>query len=496
MVSAVPTSSSSVTASSHAIEPWQQAELVRCSVSFAHFLQYWQFKNRETGAISSFAGVWKGQARLIEAMEHHPRLFILKAGKLGFSELECAYDGWVARFRQPNARIHLLSRNLTAARELLDWVKFGLTHLPDWMQLPILENEAGADNSTSLKLYAGSDDVRTIVSYPATPNVAIDQTAIHTHLDEFARMATGGEAIWQSVETTIAPPPHGSMHIVTRGAGPNFAGRLWRQAMARTADIEPFFAAFDERPGRGEGWYEREANTLTAWGVQQFAPRTWQEAIQGDATYVYPMFDNPPGRHVVYADPCPLHQCERVAIGIDPGGVDPTALVLIGQRSGGRLHQYDERYGQHMPDDDIEAQIVEWWKLNNKRPMAVFSAPDQGTLLATLQSHFRTTNVNVYPANNERNEGIRLVTMRLNGDATGIPGLTVHERCEETIIEYQDYRVKSVTDAETKVVYAGERAIRHHADCMDATRYAIMGHGQWRDAPVVTLAGGLRIRGR
>jgi hypothetical protein len=127
------------------LTPHQSSELEACQHSFRHFLPYWQFTNRETGEIGSLAAPWTGQVQLAELIESEPWIFALKAGKLGFTELECAYDGWVARFRQLNARVHLFSRDARAAQDLLSYVRFGLTHLPEWMQLrPMCDEPGGA----------------------------------------------------------------------------------------------------------------------------------------------------------------------------------------------------------------------------------------------------------------------------------------------------------------------------------------------------------------
>ena len=69
--------------------------------------------------------------------------------------------------------------------------------------------------------------------------------------------------------------------------------------------------------------------------------------------------------------------------------------------------------------------------------------------------------------------GIKLVAERLN---TG--GLTVDPTCRHTIDEYFDYRWAGETDSTTKVRYAGERPVKHHADLMDAVRYAVMALSQ------------------
>lgn len=278
---------STVTVQTRTLSVWgdlteeQYREAARCQESFRHFLRYWQFTNRETGEILSFEHPWPGQSDLVDEIEAHPWLFALKAGKLGFTELECAYDGWVCRFGQPNARVHVFSRDATAAEELLDYIRFGLNHLPDWMRLPGYAGR-GADTDVSLRYQGFGDDVRTVVRYAAGPNVSIDQTATHSHVDEMARMPFT-EKTWTAIETTIAPG--GSVHIVTRGAGAgNYSATLWRKAMTGESRLYPFFAPWDRRPDRDEEWYEQQKGEHTDIGLAEFAPRTWEEAIAGPQT--------------------------------------------------------------------------------------------------------------------------------------------------------------------------------------------------------------------
>ncbi len=263
----------------------QMAELEACRGSFRHFLPYWQFTNRETGGIASFAALWQGQERFSELIESEPWIFALKAGKLGFTELECAYDGWVALFRQPNARVHLFSRDARAAQELVSYLRFGLSHLPDWMQIPIMSDEAGGDTINSLKLHAGPDDTRTVVSYAAGPHVAIDQTATHSHIDELAHMQFM-EKTWSAIQSSVAP--HGSCHIVTRGAGDdNFVATLWAAAESGESRLIPFFAPWNARPGRDRAWREQQAATLPYQGLLHFAPECPEDALAGDDTAIY-----------------------------------------------------------------------------------------------------------------------------------------------------------------------------------------------------------------
>jgi hypothetical protein len=78
-----------------------------CARSFAFFLTFYHFKDREHGTVVSYrppgtpcpsgdascicsgVGPWQGQAELVDVLRRNEWVFALKAGKLGFTELEC-----------------------------------------------------------------------------------------------------------------------------------------------------------------------------------------------------------------------------------------------------------------------------------------------------------------------------------------------------------------------------------------------------------------------
>lgn len=255
----------------------QEEILAECERDFGAFLPYWTFLSRETRELETLGNLWDGQRDFVAKMKEAGWLYALKAGKLGFTELETAFDGWVARFKK-NSRVHVFSMGATEAEELLAYVKFGLMHLPDWMRLPV-DTGRGADIDRSLRLSAGPDDVRTIVRYAAGANVSIDQTATHSHVDELARMPYP-EQTWAAVKTTISPVD-GTCHIVTRGAGPaNYSADLWHNAMEGGSRLVPFFSPWTKRP-REAGWYEEEKAGSTPMALREFCPETWEDAIGG-----------------------------------------------------------------------------------------------------------------------------------------------------------------------------------------------------------------------
>lgn len=273
--------------------PTVSDERAACAADFAHFLNHWWFVNRDTGVARRFdeETLWSGQRNVVSKMQAYPWLLLLKAGKLGFTELECAFDGWTAIFRGPNTRIHIFSMDGTSAKNILQWVKFGIQHLPSWMGLPIETDQPGGDTTTSMKLRGGPDDVRTIVSYAANKNAAIDQVAHHSHVDELARMKWP-EDTWSSVQSTVAPG--GTVHVVSRGAGDgNYMTTLYNNATGGGSAFHPHFEPFTSRPRMpvnevppgadpNEVWYEEQlASGMPQHQLNWLAPRTPDDALKG-----------------------------------------------------------------------------------------------------------------------------------------------------------------------------------------------------------------------
>ena len=80
------------------------------------------------------------------------------------------------------------------------------------------------------------------------------------------------------------------------------------------------------------------------------------------------------------------------------------------------------------------------------------------------------------------------MAQRLNGLA-GTPQLTVSPSCTYTITEYGQYIWAKKKEGDTGVVYFTKTPIDHHADAMDATRYAVSGLGTTVPRKPVVMAG-------
>lgn len=257
---------------------------------FREFLADWVFRNRETGATSTFGHLWPGQEELAGLMATYQWLFALKAGKLGFTELECAFDAYRA-ISQRNALVGLISKDQVASRALMSYVVFGLSRLPTRYGVSVVGQNLDA---IIFRVNSDPDDRRLIRAFPATGSIAIDLSLTHAHVDELSQVS-GAAALWNSVITTVAP--EGSCHIITRGAGDAvYTAELWEAATSAAPELRgfkkvlfPYFAPFDMRPDRTEATRraEESSGSYTQLGLSYFLPRTPEEALAGDEASPY-----------------------------------------------------------------------------------------------------------------------------------------------------------------------------------------------------------------
>jgi hypothetical protein len=250
--------------------------------AFRAFLSLWHFRAQETKDVRLLGEhLWEAQDIFVREIAEHPHVYALKARKLGQSTIACAYDGFVMRFRDENARVHLFSRREKAALELLDAVKFGLQRLPDWLRLPVARTTA-----REFELDAGAHDRRLAVTYPTTEDTAVEATATHTHIDEWADMPRP-DRIFASLEPTFSAPGCTSL-LVTTGNGPaNPSAQYWRRCLAGEGLHHPAFIPATARPDRDQAWLEQKRRTMLPDAFSTEYALSWEQAIAGPGGHVF-----------------------------------------------------------------------------------------------------------------------------------------------------------------------------------------------------------------
>lgn len=252
------------------LDPRLMRELVRCATDFRHFLRYWNFVNQETGEVQILGeDLWPGQEEFVQTMKDNKKIYALKARKLGYTTLGIAFSGWTARFGPTNARVHVFSRREDAAQQIVRHVKFGLQRLPEWMALPMKPRNG------KIEIIAGEHDLRIVQAYPADEETAVEETANHAHVDEWARMGNPKQ-VYQAIEPTMA----GTAHIITTGRGPqNYSGQFWLKSMAGDTPFKSFFTNALARKGRDEAWLEAKKRGMDEISFRQEYAMTWEDAL-------------------------------------------------------------------------------------------------------------------------------------------------------------------------------------------------------------------------
>jgi hypothetical protein len=255
------------------------AAIVLCSIDFREFLNYWHFQDPESGEVKILGNeLWLGQEEFVNVIKEHDMVFSLKARKLGYTTLACAFDGWCMRFRDKNGRVHLFSRREGAAADLVERTKFGLKRLPEYMQLPISK-----DSQLEFRLKASSDDERVCQGYPADENTASEQTCTHAHVDEWWRMKNP-QAVWGTIQPTLTH----SCHLITNGKGSiGYPADFWHAALNGASEFYPMFVGAQARPGRDESFFQNMRETMTDLMVRHEYPLTWQDALAGSNDLVF-----------------------------------------------------------------------------------------------------------------------------------------------------------------------------------------------------------------
>lgn len=439
------------------------AEFLRCRDSFAYYLRrYGAVKNteRRSGGVVRFE-MWPHLVEMAELMSSGASIMLGKSRQLGASWLIANFDSWGITFRN-DFRVLSISMGQRESSALLEKVRFCLDAQPEWMR-----RSRTKDNETRIDFGNGSG----IVALPSTPNAGRSETASVVQTDEFAFHEYAGEN-FAAYRNAIAD---GGQHIiVTTGNGPSgMFFSMWNDQNPEFPYVKRFWP-WHIRPDRDETWYERERAAFLAGGEKhpllfiRENPSTVEEMFTAFHGLVYEDFAD--SAHVLppvteYAD------CRWRVAGVDPGQGDPAAIAIIGEDVDGNAHQYGPEFYQQgaTSAQDIYDHLAFWCRRGRLHGVAVDGA--EGTLIATLNAWFERDfgYRPVHAANKEREMGIGHVASRLRART-----LTVGPECRNAIREYRSYRWKERRAPGEADPYLTSTPVDHHADMMDATRYALV----------------------
>lgn len=215
--------------------------------------------------------LWDAQRDLLGAIEHEPRLLILKARQLGITWLVCAYALHLCLFKA-NRLVLTFSIGQSEANEMMRRITAMYDRLPEAIRA---QHPVSKRNTEEFTLANGS----AIHALPSRKSAGSGYTASLIILDEFAKNENA-PALYTAVKPTI--DGGGSMIILSTANG---AGNLFHEMTDRARNGDGRFAfrflPWQSRPGRDAAWYaEVEADAVDSSLMKQEYPATPEEAFE------------------------------------------------------------------------------------------------------------------------------------------------------------------------------------------------------------------------
>ena len=445
-----------------------QLRLEAAKQSFRRFYPFSTVQN-EKGLI--FAEPWSHffdpqyspqNISLVDALLQGKSGTMLKARQLGASWLFTAFNVWDAQFNTV-LPIQNFSQGEEEAKELIRKAEVVYDNLPPGLQVPL-------KTKPTSKLIEWQDGAGRLMAFPSTKKAGRSYTSRRSFADENAFHEYALENF------NAAEPQAEAMWLVSTANGENFFKEQFWSSWRGESDNVSFFYPWWVRPDRqnadgtpSQTWYDAKLAKFKGFEEDFRAeyPATPQEAFLSKGNLVYPMFSQT--KHVLPVPPVPFEDTKIRLAGVDWGGNDPTAIVILGVTSSGHVHQYNEWYqddGEPPILEEMAAYLREW---NDYAPLhGIYCDNSEPGMIRNLGMHFG--GVQPSKANRSRPEGLGLTAALLKQER-----LTLSANCVKSIAEFYSYKRRISTDPNTKErYYSSGGPVPNHGDAMDARRYALM----------------------
>lgn len=423
--------------------------------SFTYFLSHCKVRSDDPMHPSPTPWLaWPYLTQRAEAWASMQSEVILKARQLGYTWLLAAYMDWRAR---NGWACGIVSKGEPEAYAVIDRARFIESQLPAWLQ-------AGAKFNAGTADYPGGGSLR---AFATTPSSGVSWTFQCVAFDEFAFHKWGADNYAAIEPTTSAGGQMLIMSTADPTLGPSgiFHDLYWASKAEATgyhAHFEPWFS----RPTRDEEWRKRARARYTGLPEEfdAYYPDSDHAAFTAKSGLVFPQFSEI--RHIRIPK-TKLEHCTRIVAGVDFGGGDPTAVVVLGLDKQQHVHQYGEFYKRGSVGVDELAGFLRR-SIPTGHAATVVCDPSQGVAIETL-NRATPSYIRVRPAENKRGEGLGMVAFLLENDR-----LSIDPSCKASIDEFPGYRWANKTDPNDRTRYATTTPVDNHADAHDARRYAVL----------------------
>lgn len=401
--------------------------------------------------------LWQEQKDALTRIQSKQLVVWLKSRQIGATWLGgVAYPLWSALF-QPIANILLFSLREQEAVHILDRLKGMYKRLPDYMQVPIITNQA-----TLLEFANGS----AIRAFPTGRGDSY--TATYAFIDE-ADLIPDLDRMLGSIKPTI--DAGGKLVLASRAnkRKPNTAFKqIYQAAQLGDNGYTPIFMPWYVHPARDNAWYEQQKKeAITLDDLYEQYPATDSEALAlGYQGRIYNMFslEEHVSKEAEYTPNL------EVLWGVDLGYTNPNCF-LMAQQHGEVIHVFAEYYQNEQLIGEALESAIYYDKTNTglyPNPDYVYYDPEDPRFPIELQNLMLTRNKNVFvqAGNNRVADGIKTVQRFLKTKR-----LLIHPRCKNLIREILEYHY-----AESGALLSGgdvKPALGQDDHAMSAIRYLL-----------------------
>ncbi len=416
---------------------------------------------------------WSFVRALVEALERHDRLLVVKSRQMLVTWVGCAC--LLHRALSSGPGVHLvLSKEERSAKELIERIRFLYDHLPEGLR------------GEPVKLLSGTvsfpERGARILSLPAAPHAVRGLSPRTVFWDEMA-FTPHDEEIWAAVKPAV--DAGGRFLGVSTPNGP--AGVFSRLVHGGEGRFTVHRIHYRQHPARDAVW-ERSARS----GLSAARWRREQElSFEGAEGRVYDQFE--PGLHLLDAPYLPRLEPGTVLYrGIDFGYLHP-AVVWAEEHPDGGLIVFDCLVGDRLPLGDLVGEIrrvdaryglgeadFAWTAVDpaGEANMDIGISPVEGLEAAGIKVVARRSSISA---------GVEAVRALLL-DAAGRVRLRVDRRCRALIEGFHAYAWAE--DGETPK----KDGVHDHP--MDALRYLVVNLPRHTAPPALPLpkVGGMPTR--
>jgi len=250
-----------------------QKEIEKCAESSIYFLKTYGHIIDANEGVFPF-DLWEHQKSSLNIFTSHRLIIILKARQIGMTWLMAGYALWKALFNE-GANVILLSKNETAAGEMLGYIRFIHSKLPVFLKV-----SKGHDQESLIEFPSIHSKIRAL---PAVSSAGIG-------FGQASLIVADEWDLWENQDNVrrnyaeIKPMIDRAGQFIILSAVNKYEQdtkfkELYLQAKSKENNFFPVFWDCFVVPERDEAWYEKQSQDYDPSELEGRYPKTEQEAL-------------------------------------------------------------------------------------------------------------------------------------------------------------------------------------------------------------------------